>query len=613
MQLEWIIEKALEKDPNLRYQTIADLRVDLQRLKAALESGRLMTAASDAGPDANLVIERELTDDSTEVAAMSGVSRLTLGIGVAAGIVLGVAMAYYHLARPGADLPLLLPKGAVLTKARDTVAEFRLFGTRARARTSSSSTPSDIDIITAMAGLGAARDAIREGAPVAYWRAGITHTADPSGGGETAAGDYFVRLDPKGDLVAFATGYATGGNMTHADRATATSIGLEAIKKAFGIDASGYELEIVERTFPAAKTEMAWRSPATKYGHVEQLQVSLQGERLIVIERSLERPRDYKAPETPIAMRIVQFAGPVILAAVVVIGWGFGLYYLFKMKNWDALTRPLPLALCFVVVLQVGLSTIGSSGVLQSLLGIVAVSVLLIGTVLPALSGVLSWIRRYSPERMWAAEQLTRGRVFVQAVSASLVDGVSGGAAMAAVRVFTDWAALQIGGFEPSISRELDVVDASFGSMIGETLSASAFIVLGVAFVVEVCDRFRVNPIVSTIVVAIAAGMIAGTDQEFILPALVLIAGMALAAAIVVMLYRRRGFLASWIAGMASGWLTTAMALRSLEDQDLARAANVLVALVVGIAATGVWGAGRKLLQKSPALHPGAELGVDRG
>ena len=39
--LEWIIEKALEKDPNLRYQTIADLRVDLQRLKAALESGRL--------------------------------------------------------------------------------------------------------------------------------------------------------------------------------------------------------------------------------------------------------------------------------------------------------------------------------------------------------------------------------------------------------------------------------------------------------------------------------------------------------------------------------------------------------------------------------------------
>ena len=45
LQLEWIIEKALEKDPNLRYQTIADLRVDLQRLKIALESGRLTGAS----------------------------------------------------------------------------------------------------------------------------------------------------------------------------------------------------------------------------------------------------------------------------------------------------------------------------------------------------------------------------------------------------------------------------------------------------------------------------------------------------------------------------------------------------------------------------------------
>src|SRR6185503_6500013 len=67
LQLEWIIEKALEKDPNLRYQSIADLRVDLQRLKTALEAGRLTTTASDAGPNPNVVIERALTDDSPEV------------------------------------------------------------------------------------------------------------------------------------------------------------------------------------------------------------------------------------------------------------------------------------------------------------------------------------------------------------------------------------------------------------------------------------------------------------------------------------------------------------------------------------------------------------------
>ena len=596
-QLEWIVEKALEKDPNLRYQTIADMRVDLQRLKIALESGRLGATADVAAPAADAVVERDLTDDSAEVVAVGGVSWVTVAIGAVAAIVLGVAMSYYHLARPGADLPLQLPEGAVITKARDTVAGFGYSGLGSRTSVSFIDA-TDVEEITAMAGLPAARDAIREGTPMAYWRAGIAHTGDPSGDLEPAAGDFSVRLDPKGQLVAFATGYATEGTIAHADRSKATSIGLEAIKKSFAIDASGFELEVVARSFPAGKTELTWRSPSLKYGHVEQVQVNLQGDRLIMIERSLQLPRGFKAPPTPMAMRIFKGSGPAILAAVFVIGWSFGLYYLFKTKNWDALTRRLPLAMCALVVLQVGLSSIGSSGIFQSLIGVVAVAILLVGTVLPALSGVLLWIGRQSPARMWAAEQLARGRVFVHAVSASLLDGVSGGVAMAALGVFTDWAALQVGGFEPSISRELNVVDATFGSMLGETLTSSAFLVLGVAFVVEALDRFRVSPIVSTIIVAAASGLLAANDQEQLLPALVLVVGMGLAAVIVVLLYRRRGFLAAWIAGMASGWMTTVMALRSLEDQDLARLSNFLVIIVVAIAAAGVWGAGRRLLQK---------------
>ena len=471
--LEWIIEKALEKDPNLRYQTIADLRVDLLRLKAALESGRLTNPVPVTGGAAvDAPLERDLTDDSPEVVSVSRLSWISAGLGAVAIVTLTAAMSYYHRARPGADLPLQLPYGAVITKARDAIASFGY--SNAGSKTDIEfQTALDIDDVTAMAGLAASREAIREGA-VAEWRVGIADSGNPNGDNqEPPPGSFSVRLSPRGQVAGFATGTAPDSGIAAADRARAMAMGLDTLRKTYGIDASAYEFELIQRSFPAGTVEMTWRNPTQRFGHVEQLRVNLQGERVVLVERTLQKPRGYTAPKSSMAGRVMGLGGPIVIGALFVAGWVFGLFVLFKTRNWDALTRPLPLAICTLLLVQVALTTIGS-GALQSALAIAAMSILLVGTVLPALSGVTLWIGRRSPARLWAAEQLIRGRVLIRGVSASLVDGVSAGVAIAAFGVLADWAALTLPGFVPSISREISAVEAGIGSTIGETIGGSS-------------------------------------------------------------------------------------------------------------------------------------------
>ncbi len=86
VELERMISKALEKDRKLRYQTAADLRSDLQRLKRDTDSGRaaaIAAAAKDVG--AGLALPAEPAETPVPTAPASGVAPTPAAVSPASG------------------------------------------------------------------------------------------------------------------------------------------------------------------------------------------------------------------------------------------------------------------------------------------------------------------------------------------------------------------------------------------------------------------------------------------------------------------------------------------------------------------------------------------------
>jgi len=91
--LEPIVFKALEKDRNLRYQSAADLRSDLARLKRDLDSGRSGSSAasasvpfaSGAGASSGIIPAAAVSSSSSRKYVIAGIAVVVLGVVAAAG------------------------------------------------------------------------------------------------------------------------------------------------------------------------------------------------------------------------------------------------------------------------------------------------------------------------------------------------------------------------------------------------------------------------------------------------------------------------------------------------------------------------------------------------
>src|SRR6266851_1156265 len=97
VELERIVSKALEKDRNLRYQSAADLRSDLTRLKRDLDSGR-SSAINTPATNASTTVDSGTRTSGAIPAPAPAPSRKLLALSVAAIlIVAGAATALYLL------------------------------------------------------------------------------------------------------------------------------------------------------------------------------------------------------------------------------------------------------------------------------------------------------------------------------------------------------------------------------------------------------------------------------------------------------------------------------------------------------------------------------------
>lgn len=94
-KLEDIVNRALEKDKNLRYQHASEMRAELQRLKRDTDSGRQVSAAgAESAVSVPAVVQPAHTTSSSTVVAAARQHKLSIGVTSVIAIVLVAAATY---------------------------------------------------------------------------------------------------------------------------------------------------------------------------------------------------------------------------------------------------------------------------------------------------------------------------------------------------------------------------------------------------------------------------------------------------------------------------------------------------------------------------------------
>jgi hypothetical protein len=577
-QLVWVLAKALEKQPELRHQSAADLRVDLERVRRDIATGAVYADAGAHG-DRPSAILRDVSDSDADARQMYRWSRGTLAAAVV-GLAALVALPFIYRATLGAEQRAPVPEAAAEIRARDFAAAL---GRPVDGRDADANIDNNDDLrLQAVrdTGVDNARAVVRDGA-AAEWV--MTFSADATA---DRHGTVTVTLTPDGRLRAFNGSQRKTPPQVTSTLEAATARAQAAAQQHLGVDPSGFTLAHAWRVSDGTAFDIEWKNPEPFHGHTETIAAVLDGTGFRTLARRLEPPPDPAADGFWKAFN--QFKG--VLAILAVAGaYVFGILVLVRTKRWALVGKRLPLAMSTALAIGFLGGTTGGEGDIVGLLALTAVAILLAGGALPAIAGLIGWLKQTSALRVHGAEQLAAGHLRSPAAAASLLGGLCGAAILAAVMIAHDALGLHVAGFKPSLSMELRLAAPEFYASILGWIAAAVGISLGVGFLYELPGRFVRRPWLILLAIVVLAGPLAGDVESGGLLFLLSAASSAIVVAALLALYGRFGLGAVFVAVAFWPVLQQWPAARSLGGPAAGPRASIMLGLVIVSAALAVW------------------------
>lgn len=608
-ELQRIIRKCLNKDPEKRYQSVKDIAIDLRELNEiagiphatttardtvrqnAIENETLILSATTTGN-----VERELSDDDPAVQQTIRFSRASwlLAIaGVLGFLLIGPA---YRKASIDSELKFAFSKDVAINKAQEDISSLGYNPSGLVGLTLIRRTDLDLNQVAIQQGVVEARRAVRTGETylwtVIFKRSEsiLNNPYIAEEPFEPKQGEFSVALSPQGRMMSFKTKAQDNASSSEVSKEEVVSLALDAARRLLALDVSGYSMDFSRKSKPPAMAEVVWRAPQPLFAHQEVIRAELQGRQIIKLSRSFELLTNQTVSG---GISLGSLSSTISILFFLAAGLA-SIIFLIKKRAKEAFTNLLPIVVTLICLLGMGvffsfLGVLFGWGYVAAFLAILSVFVGIPAFLLFA--GGFALVQAFNPVRLHGMRQLVRGRFFSQPAAASLIHGLSGAAAMAGIAGGLNFAIAAVYGYSPqTLGQSHFIFGFGFLPIALFGISGSLASTLMLAIAVELVEKNLKSKLLQFLIPVSLVTLtgLAGKQPNLAVAALTC-ASALLTTMAVLFFYRSRGFAAAWLASSFSIILYHAVVYRHVEEPSFVWQANWLMMIYFVLLAIGLW------------------------